>query len=127
MSKEEVVPVIHPPLRPELQALISHLETLSHLQRRHEINRIFNPKPPRFLFRFVGFDPEDEISIDRVIDALIRSRLWLSSPEDFNDPFDMGIKIEVAASPKERKQRLINICKSQGMNWVSTPPNCYHA
>jgi len=120
MPKEKSISLTHPPLQPEVQATLSHLEALSYFQRRREINRIFKPKPPRFLFRFVSFDPEEKTSIDRIRNVLVHSKLWLSSPKDFNDPFDMSIKIEVAASPKERKQRLINACKNQGMNWTES-------
>ncbi len=112
--------LIHPPLRPEIQRILSQLESLPYFERRLKISRIFNPRPARFLYKYIGFNADDETSIDRARDILVRSRLWLSSPEDFNDPFDMSIKIIITGPASERKARLKEICKSQGMKWKDT-------
>lgn len=57
----------------------------------------------RFIYRYSSLLPEDETSIDRLKDVVLRSRLWLSSPEDFNDPFDS--KAQAVYEPDTRKRR----------------------
>jgi hypothetical protein len=47
---------------------------------------------PRFLYKFRAA-PDTSDSIRSITDILLNSTLWLSSPTDFNDPFDMAVKI----------------------------------
>ena len=50
-------------------------------------------------------------------DIIVRSRFWLSSPVDFNDPFDMAAKIVAEASIKETQKRIEGLLKLKGLNW----------
>lgn len=53
----------------------------------------FRPKLNRFLYRYAALDENNQQSIERIEDVIFRSKLWLSSPKDFNDPFDCEVKI----------------------------------
>jgi hypothetical protein len=57
---------------------------------------------PRFLYKYRTLDPEnDPNSVRYLKDLLLSSRLWLSSPAAFNDPFDMSADL-VFDGPKDR-------------------------
>jgi hypothetical protein len=47
----------------------------------------------------------------------VRSRFWLSSPVDFNDPFDMSAKFIVIGTPSEKRRRIKEILNFQGRSW----------
>ena len=82
---------------------------------------------PSFLYKYRAFSASDEQSVRRLRDLLIDSDLWLSSPNDFNDPFDMsaavvmeGTKTECEAgwkrmfaqindSPKHKRERIAQL------------------
>jgi hypothetical protein len=72
---------------------------------------------PRFIYKFRTLDPASAISIDRLRDLVVRSKLWLSSPLDFNDPFDMQAQTIVDGTAKEQRDRLEQILERQGMGW----------
>jgi hypothetical protein len=50
---------------------------------------------------------------------LVDSSLWLSSPLDFNDPFDMMAFVTVSGSAEDRKRRFRQIIRQQnmGLSW----------
>lgn len=65
----------------------------------------------------MSIDPEKEKSADRVRDVLVKSRLWLSSPIDFNDPFDMSANMTVSDDPRERRERVKTLLKEMGLRY----------
>ena len=67
---------------------------------------------PRFLYKYRSFDHEDVSSVSRLRDVAIDSKLWLSSPLDFNDPFDMSTRIVVDGSPLKRRARISQLVRS---------------
>jgi len=71
----------------------------------------------RFLYKFRTLFPADESSVDRMRDILMRSKLWLSSPVDFNDPFDMSAKFIAGATIEEKRERIKELLKNQGLKW----------
>jgi len=83
-------------------------------RRRFLWHRTF-PRPSRFLYKFRSLFPANETSVDRLRDVLVRSRLWLSSPFDFNDPFDMSAKFIVDGTVTERRRRFEGLLKAQGL------------
>ena len=64
------------------------LAELSYAQRRRLVWQTFRPRIKRFTYKYVGFDCDNETSVDRLRDLLVRSKIWLSPPSAFNDPFD---------------------------------------
>lgn len=106
-----------PPVRLSLDAIISRLATLTYRERRVFLWKRVNPRLPRFLYKFRRLIPSDKRSIDHLRDIVVRSRFWLSSPADFNDPFDMAATFTVDASVLEKRKRLDTLLKSRGFNW----------
>lgn len=84
---------------------INDLNSLPYLERRIEIARKITPKPNRFLYKYKAIDPNSDRSEDQIRDILVRSRLWLSSPADFNDPFDIFPTVAVNATGHEIHKR----------------------
>ena len=88
---------------------------LPSFQRRLEIARHVRPRLKRFLYKYRTLDPSDETSVDRLRDLLLRSSLWLSSPVDFNDPFDMATVIVADGNKKQRRRRFLKLMKEHGL------------
>ena len=105
------------------------IRSLCQLPTENRIRFLRKNGYPRFLCRFYSIDPERPNFLE---DPLINSRLYLSSPRSFNDPFDMRPKavadgrltdligkIERLHSPSrkaahEAKARAKEIWRSQG-------------
>jgi len=97
---------------------LDYIHNLSYFQRRLEIAR--NTKPPRlsrFLYKYKSIDEANPTLTDRLRDLLVRSRFWLSSPVDFNDPFDMSAKIVTNATGKERLERVKALVKTHALSY----------
>lgn len=73
--------------------LYNAMFSMEYLQSRYFAWHKFRPKLDRFLYRYAAFDANSPQSIERIEDIIFRSQLWLSSPKDFNDPFDCEVKI----------------------------------
>ena len=61
--------------------------------------------------------PSDEKSEGHMRDIIVWSKLWLSSPVHFNDPFDMAVLINAEGSTSTIRQRLKDALKRQRMRW----------
>lgn len=57
----------------------------------------------RFLYKYRSLNPEDKQSVQQSRDLLVFNQLWLSSPSNFNDPFDMRASFELEGSAKDRR------------------------
>jgi Protein of unknown function (DUF2971) len=93
-----------------VEALIRRLESLP-------FNVLRTRLKPRFLYKFRQLEPSNPISVDRIRDVIVRSRFWLSSPLDFNDPFDTSTRIVFDGSINENRRRVDEILKEHGLNW----------
>ena len=107
------MPPLIRPFYPQFDTLISAVEPLNYRELRHFLWGNVCPRPKRFLYRFREVKPDDPESINRIRQIIVGSQLWLSSPEDFNDPFDMSAEIIVKGTLKERKQRFHEFLKTQ--------------
>jgi hypothetical protein len=101
---------IFPESAPALEARITWLERLPFSVLRNELR-------PRFLYKFRTLELSDPISVDRIRDVIVRSRFWLSSPLDFNDPFDTSAEVVFDGSIEEKRRRVDEILKEHGLNW----------
>ena len=91
-------------------------ETLSKLTYE-EIWRQIKKTPGRFpsplLYKYLSSEISNEILSDYLLDPF----LWLSSPKDFNDPFDMSAEITTGKSIAALRNRLLNSIK-RDKPWV---------
>jgi hypothetical protein len=112
-----------PPKKPDVLSPVGAVEavvlsisrlmsTLDHCQR---IIYLRQQVIPRYLYKFRAALPDSYRSME---DILVHSKLWLSSPTDFNDPFDMAAKIIVDSTGPERRKRFDEILKSRGLSWT---------
>src|ERR687898_1620177 len=74
---------------------------------------------PRFLYKFRPLQSEKDL--DRLRQITVDSNLWLSSPESFNDPFDMKARFIATAPPDKRRKRYTAIMKKQGHTSAEIP------
>lgn len=93
---------------------LNYIHSLPYFERRVKISRNIEPPPSRFLYKYKSVDETNPTTTDRLRDILVRSRLWLSSPIDFNDPFDMSAKIIAGATPDERLERYKAFIEGKG-------------
>lgn len=98
-------------------AILSYMRGLSYRQRRIFLWQRARPRVSRFLYKFRALFPADETSVDHMRDILVRSKLWTSSPLDFNDPFDMSAKFIAEGNVKEKRKRIRELLKDRGFRW----------
>lgn len=113
------LPPLIRPFYPQFDTLIAAMETLNYRELRHFLWCQVRPRPERFLYRFRELKPNDLESINRIQQIIVGSQLWLSSPEDFNDPFDMSAEIMVKGTLKEKQARFSELIKTHGkeLSW----------
>jgi hypothetical protein len=102
---------------PEADELTSKVARAGYLQRRRYLHlQVAPPRWPRFIYKFRElkrtephrdgdpiFTPK---SINVLRTVLVDSLLWLSSPEDFNDPFDTWVSWTVEGTDQQKMARL---------------------
>lgn len=113
------MPPLIRPFYPQFDTLIAAIEALNYRELRHFLWCQVRPRPERFLYRFRELKPDDPESINRIQQIIVGSQLWLSSPEDFNDPFDMSAEIMVKGTLKEKQNRFHELIKTHGkeLSW----------
>src|SRR5690349_5045982 len=108
-------PTVHPSARdPRLAALIAAFERSSYEDRRRYLRR---QGYSRFLYKYRGIVPTDPDSVWRLRQILLHSLLWLSSPADFNDPFDMTARVVGEGTLAQRRQRFVELVKQHGQTY----------
>lgn len=75
------------------------------------MRRRFTEAAPHHLYKYTGFDESSQDSIRRLEDVVLRSTIYLSSPRDFNDPFDMSAFFDFSGTPQEKRERIKAILK----------------
>lgn len=103
--------------RARFAAYLQYLERLPYFQRRLEIAERLTGTPPRFLYKYKALDPQIPESIAHVKDIIIHSRLWLSSPKAFNDPFDMKGRLDITGDAAAQRRRYRSLAKEHGSSW----------
>ncbi len=83
------------------------LDQLPSHKRRKPLNLKSGNKPyPRFLYKFRPLSANNTERIDHLRDYLVHSRLWLSSPAAFNDPFDMRGHFIFDGQPRDKRKHI---------------------
>lgn len=100
----------------DIDELMSALARTSYWERRKFLRRITKPAYPRYLYRYRPGYPESNEWSTRLRDVLVESRLWLSAPVDFNDPFDMTGRVVLSASGRDVRARVEKLIKEQRPN-----------
>jgi hypothetical protein len=94
------------------QSLAYELNRLSYTERRKFFAQRVRPKYPRFQYKFMSLPSKRGDKRKAYLrDILVENRLWLSSPLDFNDPFDMSAKVILEGTTAQFKgkfKRLID-------------------
>ena len=92
----------------------------SYFGRRVFFAKNVAPKYPRFQYKFMSILEFDEQKRTEYLrDILVKNLLWLSSPLDFNDPYDMSAKVIFDSDPKiiRKKFKLLIDAKADGKTW----------
>ena len=98
-----------PPEEPEYASTDMHVLRLSRM-KPHHARKLLTRDPnhyPRFLYKYVGVDKEQE----HLRDILIDCDFYLNSPNDFNDPFDTSAKFVCEGPISKIRQRFMQIVK----------------
>jgi hypothetical protein len=90
-------------IRPMFEALIA----MPYFMRRLGIRKYLKPPPPRFLYKFRASPSDLSLAardqyVHRLRQIMVDSELWLSSPSDFNDPFDTAGNFEIKGTSAKR-------------------------
>ena len=66
---------------------------------------------PRFIYKYRTLTPDEPGSVSKLADFLVESKLFLASPDTFNDPFDMKATIILEGTPQEKRKRYDEMLK----------------
>ena len=86
---------------------------MSRLNDRERVEVLQKQEIPRFLYKFRAAPIESKSTRD----IILNSSLWLSSPADFNDPFDAKAKLIVDSTAQERRKRFDEILRRESLGW----------
>ena len=99
---------------------------------------------PSLLYKYRVSDPNNADSVSHLKDVLLGSRLWLASPNTFNDPFDMAAHVVFEgakdiwlrrvialtgthiADRKERRKKIREFRSASSSQIVPTAQTAYH-
>ncbi len=101
----------------QFEKSVETLARLPYRKRREFLWHEERPRLSRFLYKFRALVPKDNTSVDHMRDILVRSKFWLSSPLDFNDPFDMSAKVVAEGTVSEKKARFKKLLKGKSLRW----------
>ncbi len=108
------------PPRPGLeQPLLAHIHSLSYWERRLFLAKRISDNYPHFQYKYkaLASDPAGP-QARHLRDIIVDSRLWLSSPLDFNDPFDMTARVVFEGDPDTVRRRFKQlIADKSGKGW----------
>jgi hypothetical protein len=114
ISDENVVAI---PGNDEGSVLVQELGDLAYFQRRLKWRKKWLPVN-RYVYKYRVLDPSDNTSKQRLEDLLVRSRLWLSSPDEFNDPFDSRLNLSTRdENPEVRFLRFMQVIEESSPQW----------
>lgn len=94
------------PAQMDIAAVFAALARGSYRDRRRFLRRKVRPSYPRYIYKFRRLDPDRADANRSLVDILVESRLWLSSPESFNDPFDMTARVIAQCDVATKKRKL---------------------
>lgn len=93
-------------------SLIKRISKLPRWERRLYFWNKVKPRYPRYIYKYRDLTRESDQSIERLKNILVGSFLWLSSPRDFNDPFDMSANIIMSGTTQERVTKFKHLIKN---------------
>lgn len=99
----------------ELEKLLFDISKLGYRERRRYIRKKVSPPPAGFLYKFRTFDPESDKSVNRTRDIIVQSKLWLSAPIAFNDPFDVAATVQIRGTKQDKLQRIKRLLREKGL------------
>jgi hypothetical protein len=109
------------PLRdyfPSFDRLIRSIKALNYWDRRVFLANHVSAKHPRFLYKYrkLAETPAD-IQHEYLADFVVENRLYMSSPRDFNDPFDMTAQARLGNSRIAIRKKFEAIAKRNGLSF----------
>jgi hypothetical protein len=114
------------PPNPDMDPWVTQVNALGDLQRRKVFRGLVTDKRlSRFLYKYrsmIRVDPAlnngsefHPRSVENLHDIMVRSLLRLSSPAQFNDPFDLEAYMYVQGTPEQRRARFVNYLRNNGV------------
>jgi hypothetical protein len=98
------------PPNKDLDPWVETMERLNVRSRRHVLCR-FTPPMPLFLYKY--FSSNQPYSRQNLRDVIVGSVLRLSSPNDFNDPFEMAAHFVMTGTEDEKLARYEALARQQ--------------
>ena len=99
----------------EIDSFIKELNQKPLRERLKFLNsKIKSNAYPRFIYKYRPLIVDHKEQVSWLRDYLVESRLWLSTPIAFNDPFDMRGRFIFEGNPEAKKSHLMNTLKEFG-------------
>lgn len=95
---------------PKLESFIYSVNQHPIWERLKLINASSQSNPyPRFIYKYRPLNNNElDVQIKQLRDYVVESKLWLSSPLAFNDPFDMRGSFTFEGTPQSRRKHLLH-------------------
>jgi hypothetical protein len=100
--------------------VVQHIRALDYWNCRLFLSKRIGPeKYPHFQYKYKALaSAATERRAAQLRDILVESRFWLSSPRDFNDPFDMTARVIFEGETEDLRQRFKQlIADKSGKRW----------
>ncbi|MEW8383993.1 MAG: DUF2971 domain-containing protein [Candidatus Thiodiazotropha sp.] len=95
-------------------------DSLSYFERRVILSRMQNNDIPRFMYKYRSINISDKKSIDKIREIIVWNEVWLSSPHNFNDPFDMRARFIFDGTIKDKIKTAKQLAKLRDLNYKQT-------
>ncbi|ACT48753.1 DUF2971 domain-containing protein [Methylotenera mobilis] len=104
---------------PNFDRLVDEISLLDYRQCRQFLTKKISPKYPRFQYKYMALPAGDSDRRERFLrDIVVGSKLWLSPPTDFNDPFDMTAKVVFDGTTNMLREKFEKLIATQGdLKW----------
>lgn len=102
---------------PQYGLTVSQLETIARLRtmpawQRRKIHKLMSGGPRgTFVYKYLAFDPANPLSLKKVQDLVVESKLYLSAPSEFNDPYDFRARIILSNDAAEHRAHFRNFAR----------------
>jgi len=86
------------------------------LYRRRKVMRGWGHPSCAFIYKYLDFSVDNAFSVKKASDLLVSSKLYMSAPSDFNDPYEFQGQFALETDPVKRRKYFERTAKHQIKN-----------
>jgi len=98
-------------LTPEMLRFVNTFKVMEQWKLRKTIKSSNDSNKNNFIYKYTDLKLENDFSIEKIESLLIKSKLYLSVPTGFNDPYEFMARYQFHADAKIRKKHFESMAK----------------